>query len=95
MYHRVASWRSKTEVDAAGWRMGLLLLLGTFLVALGPAAAVFVLVVAPHANLVVVSILSAFFWVCSISVAALLWLALPSHGSGGVTELVLAVLLQV
>lgn len=75
--------------------MGLLLFLGTFLVALGPAAAVFVLVVAPHANLVVVSILSAFFWVCSISVAALLWLALPSHGSGGVTELVLAVLLQV
>jgi len=43
----------------------------------------------------VVSILSAFFWVCSISLASLLWLGVPESGSGGVVELLLAVLLQV
>jgi anterior pharynx defective protein 1 len=75
--------------------MGFSLFIGTFLIALGPASAVFMLVVAPHANLVVVSILSAFFWVCSISLASLLWLGVPESGSGGVVELLLAVLLQV
>eukprot|EP00164_Ancoracysta_twista_P005308 GFYU01007266.1.p1 GENE.GFYU01007266.1~~GFYU01007266.1.p1 ORF type:complete len:246 (-),score=29.02 GFYU01007266.1:32-736(-) len=54
--------------------MGYMVTFGCLFTALSPAAALFFLVIAKQPYLVIVSIVSSFFWMLSIMVAALFWL---------------------
>mmetsp|Transcript_64386 Transcript_64386/g.134359 ORF Transcript_64386/g.134359 Transcript_64386/m.134359 type:complete len:245 (+) Transcript_64386:173-907(+) len=74
--------------------MGLLLFVGCFLITLGPPISIFLLAVAPNANLVVLMILSGFIWVLSIGSASLVWNILPPLQDSPGSSLVVAVFLQ-
>lgn len=74
--------------------MGFTLFLGCFLIALGPPITIFLLAVAPNANLVVLMVLSGFVWVLSIGSASLVWQLLPPLQSNPGMALVFAVLVQ-
>jgi anterior pharynx defective protein 1 len=57
--------------------MGYLLFFGCLFIAFGPAFATFVLVLIKNPQLVIISIGSSFFWLCSLLIASIWWYIIP------------------
>lgn len=69
--------------------------IGAALLAFGPPAVFFFGFIAPRSQLLIMSVLAAFVWVVAITIAGIVWVAIPPLQDATALHLPVAVLVQV